>query len=331
MGHHSGMGTFGGRRAVAHASALLALSTTASLALAAGGCSAALDQAHSVQTKLNRIDEVTEATVATPSADTGAAIRVGYTGVATVRELARLVGAIDEVAADEDYPSYRLDLDPIDSDGDALVVDDTFPGSDAEDAVLGNWLAVTAALLGEVRYTVEPGHESIEVDSGAGVAHDVGEASRVGYGSPATTWTFENAGTTFVVSGRVSPTDVQLFQGVQRSVSSDVLPTPATTWRLERRSDHVLLDLDVTLPGQPVPPERLTVRRFGADVQRLVTAAVQATRVAGEPVWLRLLHRTPESEDVFGYWVSDERRVRGRDPLMRGWDRWLASVVDLRG
>jgi hypothetical protein len=320
------MGTFGGRRAVAHASALLALAGLLAVPLLTG-CSAALDQAHSVQTRLGRIDEVADADVTTPTADTGAAIRVDYAGASTERELTRLIAAIDRVAADEDYPSYRLELSPADAPGDRLVLDDAFSGSDDEQPVLANWLAVTTALLGDVDYTYEPGHEAIVVDAGAGVAHDVGEASRIRYGFRDTTWTFTTGDSEFVASGRVSPTDVQLFSGIQRTVSSEVLPAPAPRWRLERHADHLSLDLEVALPGRQVAPDHLTVARYGADVRRLVDATLGEVAVAGIPVWLRLHHLTAAGDDVFGYWISDQRPARGRDRLVRGWDQWLASVA----
>ena len=326
------MGTFGGRRAVAHASALFVLPALLVLPLLAG-CTAALDQAHSVQTKLGRIDQVADATVSTPSHERAAAITISYTGVTTARELTRLLDDVARVADDEKYPAYRLDLAPADSPGDTLVVDSTFVDSDVVSAVLTTWFRVTPSLLGDVTYSYQPGNESISIDAGAAVAHDVSEASRIGYGFRDTTWTFTNAGTVFVASGRVSPTDVLLFAGVQRSVSSAALPAPAPTWRLERRTDHLLLDLDVTFASEPVAPARLTIERYGDDVQRLVVAALGAVRVAGLPVWLRLHHRadtaggaTPD-DDVFGYWVAGQNPVRGRDPLLRGWDRWLASLA----
>ena len=128
-------------------------------------CSRALDQAHSVQTRLNRLEEVTDAQVATPSKNTGAAIEITYNGTDSVRTLTRLVKEVDEIADDEDYPSYRLDLVPADNDQDRLMVDDSFTGSKDEQVVLTNWLATTAALLGDVRYRFEPGAEEIDVDA----------------------------------------------------------------------------------------------------------------------------------------------------------------------
>lgn len=325
MGHHQDMGTFGGRRAVACASAGLALLLSTSQL---GGCSGAIDQSHSVQTKLNRIDGVSEATVTTPSASTGAAIEVTYGGDPTERALSRLIEEIDRVADGEDYPSYRLDLMPASNARDRLTVDDSFTGSRDETTVLANWLTTTTVLLGDVHYRVEPGAESITLDSGPAIAHDVGEASRIGYGYAGTEWIFVNGDASFAVSGRVSPTDVVLFQDVQRTVSSDVLPAPATAWRLERRDVQVLLDLDVELPGAPVPPEQLTVSRYGDAVKPLATAAMTSLAVAGPRSTLRLINPTSGGgDDVFGYWVSDQRPVRGRDPVQREWDPWLVALA----
>lgn len=290
-------------------------------------CSGALDQAHTVQTHLNRIDDVVGSEVTTPSADTGAAITVTYVDADTVRELTRLVADIDRVADEQDYPSHRLDLVPAANDADRLTVDDTFAGSSDQADVLDNWLATTAALLGDVRYRFESGEESIDLDSGAGILHDVGEASRIGYGFDGTVWTFRSGDTAFVVAGRVSPTDVALFQGTQRTVASEALPAPASTWRLERRDGHVLLDLRVSFAGGSVDPERLTIDRYGDDVERLVGAAMGAAGVAALPVTMRLVNPVPDADDVFGFWSSHDRPVRGRDPLARGWDVWLVQLA----
>lgn len=320
------MRTFGGRRAVARA-AVAATLPLALLGACLTACTGALDQAHTVQTHLNRIDEVTSSKVATPSADTGAAITVTYTGADAPRELGRLIAEIDRVADEQDYPSYRLDLVPAANDADRLMIDDRFAGSPDEDQVLANWFATTAALLGDVRYRFESGDESIDLDSGAGILHDVGEASRIGYGFDGTVWTFRSGDSAFVVAGRVSPTDVSLFQGAQRTVASEVLPAPASTWRLERRDGHVLLDLRVEFAGGFVEPERLTTDRYGDDVERLAEAAMGAVGVGSLPVTLRLVNPVPDADDVFGFWSSDARPVRGRDPLMRGWDVWLDQLA----
>jgi hypothetical protein len=318
------MGTFGGRRAVRRAALLVAASLPLALLTS---CAGALDQAHTVQTHLNRINEVSGAQVTTPSADRGAAITVTYSDAGSVRELGRLIAEIDRVADEEDYPSYRLDLVPAGADGDRLMVDDSFAGSADEEAVLGNWFTTTAALLGDVRYRFEPGEESIDLESGAGILHDVSEASRIGYGFAGTVWTFRAGDSAFVVAGRVSPTDVSLFQGTERTVSSEVLPVPASTWQLERREGHVLLDLRVEFADADVAPERLTIERYGEDVERLAGAAMSAAAVAGLPVTMRLVNAGPEGDDVFGYWSSDARPVRGRDPLARGWDLWLVGLA----
>lgn len=290
-------------------------------------CAGPLDLAHTVQTHLNRIDEVTDSTVSTPTTDTGAAITVTYAGVETPRELGRLIAEIDEVADEKDYPSYRLDLLPAASTSDRLTVDDSFAGSADAAEVLANWFATTAALLGDVRYRFEPGVESIDLDSGAGILHDVGEAGRIGYGFAGTVWTFRTDTSAFVVEGRVSPTDVTLFQTTQRTVASEVLPAPAGSWQLERRDGHLLLDLDVAFADAPVAPDRLTIEGYGDDVERLALAAIGAVRPVGLPITLRLVNPVPEATDVFAFWASDTPPVRGRDPLMRGWDVWLRDLA----
>ena len=319
------MRTFGGRRAVTHVSALLAL--TLAVAILATGCAGAVDQAHSIQTRLGRIDGIVEADVTTPSADRGPAISVSYDGAETARELAELIAEIDKVARDADYPSYRLDLAPVSSGGDVLVVDDTFSANADRLEVLDNWQTVLDVVLGDITYTFEPGNEEILVDAGPAIAHDVSEASRLRYGFPGTTWSFVNGDTRFDASGRVSPTDVLLFQGVQRSVDSTVLPAPAPAWRLQRREGHVLLDLDVAFPGSPIAPERLTIPRYGGDVERLASTAMTATGAADLPVRMQLRNPTPDGVDVFGYWISDQRPVPGRDRLVRGWDAWLGALA----
>ena len=320
------MRTFGGRRAVTRAAVAVTL-PLALLSACLGACTGALDQAHTVQTHLNRIDEVASSKVATPSTDTGAAITVTYQDVEAPRQLLRLAAAVDRVADEQDYPSYRLDLVPAANDADRLTVDDRFATSPDAEEVAANWFATTAALLGDVRYRFESGEESIDLESGAGILHDVGEASRIGYGFDDTVWTFRSGDSAFVVAGRVSPTDVTLFQGTQRTVASGVLPAPASTWRLERRDGHVLLDLRVAFAGGPVEPGRLTIPRYGDDVERLAGAAIGAVRVAALPDTMRLVNPAPTEDDVFGFWSSDDRPVRGRDPLSRGWDAWLVALA----
>lgn len=326
------MRTFGGRRAVAAARVPAASSVLAGLlaGLLLGpltGCSAAVDRAHGVQTRLGRVAEVVDADVTTPSAARGPAISVTYAPTDSTRTLAGLVKDVATIADEEDYPSYRLDMVPSGSAGDRLVVDDAFTGGAREEAVLGAWVAATDALLGAVTYRYEGGVESIVVDAGAAVGHDVTEASRIGYGRRDTTWSFVDGDAVFVASGRVSPADVTLVRGVQRTVSSELLAAPAPAWRLERRDDHVRLVLDVALRGSPADPALLTVARYGADVGRLVGSALASARVARLPIWLQLRHRTAEGTDVFGSWMSGRQPLRGRDPLVRGWDAWLADLA----
>jgi hypothetical protein len=42
---------------------------------------------------------------------------------------------------------------------------------------------------------------------------------------------------------------------------------------------------------------------------------------------MRLNNPTETGSDVFGYWISDQQPVRGRDRLMRGWDLWLVALA----
>ena len=135
------MRTFGGRRALTHVCALVALSLPAALLT---GCSAALDQAHSVQTKLGRVDEIVDclgrhSVRGHRRRDRGDLHRRDD----TARELAALLAEIDKVADEADYPSYRLDLTPAGAPGDRLTVDDTFVDSADRSVVLDNWFSVT--------------------------------------------------------------------------------------------------------------------------------------------------------------------------------------------
>lgn len=319
-----GMRTFGGRRASACAPVLVTALLSAALL---GGCSGAIDQAHSLQTRLNRIDDVGSVSVTTPTPSNGAAIEVVYNGDPTARELTRLIRQVDVLAVAENYPSYRLDLVPARNDGDRLTVDDTFAASPAEETVLQNWLDTTSILLGDLHYVFEPGSERISVDAGAGILHDVGEASRIGYGTAITVWTFADGDDTFTVTGRVTSADVVLFQDVQSGVSSDVLPAPAESWMLLRGARQVLLDLVVGFPDGPVPPEQVTVPRYGDAVGRLATAATTAVDTATVPVTIRLINPTADGQDVFAVWHSDQAPVRGRDPLFRGWDLWFRQLA----
>ncbi|MCW2794012.1 MAG: hypothetical protein JWO76_3110 [Nocardioides sp.] len=291
------------------------------------GCSGTVDQAHSVQTRLGRVDGVLTADVVTPSDARAARIEVTFDPTLEPADLAVLVGDVARAARAEDYPLYRLDLVPGDGEHDVLVVDDRFHGSPDEETVLTNWKAVTEAVLGPVTYSFQAGNETIAVDSGSAVLHDVTEVGRIGYGYSDTTWRFTAGDDTLLVSGRLTATDVDLLQRVQRTVGSAQLPVAATSWRLESRPRHLLLNLHVGLPGAPVDSRQVTIARYGEDVRLLVRAALEAVRVTDLPVWLQLWHPVPDSEDVFGWWVSGQRPVPGRDRLDRGWDRWLSDLA----
>ena len=318
------MATWGGRLAVVAAlsAALAPVSLTA-------GCAGSIDQAHSVQTKLGRVDGVVEVEVTAATPDHGARIGVVFTPELAPRDVLVLVRAIAEVASEEDYPSYRLDLREAESEQDLLVVDDSFDESPRAREVVDTWQRVGDALLGDVTFVFEPGSESISVDAGGAFLHDIAEASRIRYGHPqTTTWQFTVDPSVFVLDGRVTATDLLLAQRVQRTVASPNLVVPASTWRLERRADHVLLDLRPDFVDGPVPPRDLSVSRYGEDLELLVETAVDAVHVTSRPIWLRLRQETPAGDDVFAWWVSDQRPVRGRDPLGRGWDGWLRSLGD---
>ncbi|MCW2842296.1 MAG: hypothetical protein JWN22_212 [Nocardioides sp.] len=295
------------------------------------GCSGTVDQAHSVQTRLGRVDGVLTADVSAPSATRGARIKVTFDPTLQPADLALLVGDVARAARQEKYPSYRLDLVPGDGEHDVLVVDDGFHGSPDEKTVLANWRAVTEAVLGPVTYSFQAGNETISVDSGSAVVHDVTEVGRIGYGFSDTTWSFTSGDDNLLVSGRMTATDVDLMQRVQRTVGSAQLPVAATSWRLESRRRHLLLNLQVDLPGAPVDAHQVTIARYGEDVRLLARAALDAVRVTELPVWLQLWHSVPEGHDVFGWWVSDQRPVHGRDRLDRGWDRWLSDLARSAG
>ncbi|MEP9363103.1 hypothetical protein ABLE68_09080 [Nocardioides sp. CN2-186] len=320
------MRTSGGRGA----GSVLAICLPALLVLSLAGCTEEADRAHVLQTHIGRIEHVDSVDVTTASRDRGTVIAVRFDAGAVDRApaLTTLIADVDAAVDDEGYSTYRLDLTP-DSGAAKLVVDDSFAGRDDETAVLTNWYAVRDALLGDLEYVVVPGVETITVDSGGAIAHDVSEAGHLHYGSAGTTWTFVNADTSFTVAGAVGFDDSSLFQDVQRSVSSESLQASAPGWRLDRRDGHVRLDLDVEFDGQPVPPAELTIARYGADVSALARAAIGAARVAGLPVWLDL-HNDDGSgafDDDFASWVTGQAPAKGRDPLDRGWDVWLAGLA----
>jgi hypothetical protein len=309
------MGIVGMRRALA--------TTTLGMMLAGltlSGCSEAVDEARAVQTRIGRLHQVVDVDVATPSTERTAAITVTYDDrVDQPSVLAGLVAAVVEVVDGLGYPAYPLTLVPATEPASALTIGGAFPQRAAEDAVLTTWFAVTGALLGSVGYVAGPDGETITVVSEGGVAHDLAEVRRIGHGSARTTWVFRAGPATFTVGGRVRPSDVALFQAVQRNAGVEGQPVWAHAWRLDRRSGHVRLDLDLALGSADVTPSRLTVPRYGSTVAPLASNSLIALDKTRRPAWLTL----HSGDDTFATWASGRPPGRGRDPLGRGWDVWL--------
>lgn len=309
------MASSGGGRARRCALALLC-------ALLVSGCSEEVDQAQAVQTRIGRMDHVVASVVTAPSADRGAEIELDVRAGLSAAQLVTLATGVAGAAADEEYAAYRLTLREAGT-ADALVVDHDFGADPRAGSVVDHWQRLVSAVLGDVTYRYQPDAESVEVDTAGSLVHDVQEASRIGYGSTATTWLFTEGASEYVDDGRLHPADVLLLQRVQRTVASPSLPVPAPGWRLETRADHVLLDLPVVLPQGSVAAAALTVTAYEQPVRSLAVGAVDALSVTRKPAWLRLLH----DDDVFAWWQSDRGRVPGRDPLHRGWDDWLAALA----
>lgn len=304
------MGNVGGRTAAA-------LVLLAALA----GCAGAPDVARTIESEVDQLDRVTDVAVTAPTDDRAATLTVTYDDGTDADQLASLVVRVAEAAGD-DYAAYRLTLVPELEPDSALVVGPGFAGRDPERAVLDAWLLETAALLGAVRHVVEPDGEQITVDSGGGVAQDLGEARRMRYGDATTTWVFRAGAGTFTADGRVTAGDLALVQAVQRSAGVEGQPAWVDSWWLDRRAGHVRLDLEVALDGSPAPGAQLTAARHGAALGPLVDTALSALAATDLPVWLRLLDGPG---DVLAAWSSERRSAPGRDPLDRGWDAWLAS------
>jgi hypothetical protein len=317
------MAVLGGFRARACALALLCAPVLA-------GCSDDVDQAQAVQTRIGRMEHVAASEVTSPTADRGAEIVLDVEPGLSSAQVVALAASVAGVATDEDYLAYRLTLRVTGTPTDALVVDGGFGADPHAAAVVGHWQRLASAVLGEITYRYQPDAEIVEVETAGSLVHDVVEASRVGYGNPATTWRFAEGGSVYVDDGRLHPEDVLLLQRVQRTAASPSLPVPAPDWRLETRAGHVLLDLPVVLPqGGPDAP-LLTVAAYGQPLSSLALGALDALSVTRRPAWLRLLHGTREGErdDVFGWWTSDRPPVPGRDLLHRGWDAWLEDVAE---
>lgn len=308
------------------------LAVTLVVAVAAPGlvaCARDLDRAQSLHTTLGALVGVSDADVAAATADTAARLDIVLDRGLGAGAALQVIRDVTAVADEAGWTHYLLDVRRSLVDQDSLVVDEGFPRSGRARVVIESWIRVTDALLGEVTHSYQAGNETISVVSGGDIGHDVAEASRIGYGRSGTTWRFHAEGATYVVSGRVERRDTALFDRVQRTVSSPVLPVPATTWRLERRSSQVLLDLEVNLAGDD--PERISVERQARSIRPLAVAALNSTRSGERARWLLISDRTATGEkDPFASWSSTSAPVQGRDRYLRGWDRWWRRLAERR-
>ena len=295
--------------------------------LSGTACSADLDRAQALGTTLTGINGVDDAGVVSATTDTANQIEVTLDLDLDATETLGTIKRVDTAARHAGYTTYVLELSRTITDGDVLQVDHTFARSREAKQVVGNWIRVLDAMLGAVTYEFGPGNESIEVVSGGGIAHDVAEASRIGSGGLETTWTFVADTSEFVVSGQVTRRDVTLFNRVQRTVSSTILPVPSRHWTLQRHTGHLLLDLEVDLDGGE-RPERITLERWETAIRPLATDAVASTRYPGTPRFLQLSDVTAAGRDTFAVWSSDADPVRGRDRYSRGWDLWWQRLAD---
>jgi hypothetical protein len=309
------MGIVGVRRALATATIGVVL---AGFALA--GCAEPVDEARTVQTHLGRLHQVVDVDVTTPGRDQTPAITVTYDGdVDQPSVLADLVAAVVKVADGLDYPAYPLTLVPAVQPDSALTIRESLRRP-AEHAVLTSWFTLTDALLGSVGYVAQRDGETITVDSEGAAAHDVAEVQRIGHGTARTTWVFTAGASTFIVGGRVRPSDVALFQATQRNAGQEGQSVWARSWQLDRRATHVRLDVDVALGRATVTPKQLTVTRYGRTLALLARTSLVALHRTRMPVWLTL----HSGDDTFATWASGQATGKGRDPLRRGWDAWLA-------
>jgi hypothetical protein len=320
------MGFVGGRRGHARPHTVAATAVVAALlgatlsSLLLVGCAESIDEARTVQTHLGRLHQVIDVDVTTPSTDRAAAITVTYDGdLDQPAVLADLVAAVVKVADDLDYPAFPLTLVPATEPKSALTIGAAFRSPAAEDAVLSTWFTLTGALLGTVAYVALPDGETIAVSSDGGAAHDLAEVQRIGHGSARTTWVFRAGTATFTVGGRVRPSDLGLFQAVQRNAGVEGQPVWVHAWQLDRRPGHVRLDLDLALGDAVVAPGRLTVVRYGRTLAPLARNSLIALGSSRRPTYLTLHNGT----DTLATWASDQAPGKGRDPLGRGWDVWL--------
>lgn len=296
--------------------------------LLASACSAEIDRTRGLDTEIAGLSGVSDAEVTSATRDTVERITVVLDRGLDATETLSVLRAVAAAAREAGSAGYVLEVSRSLVEDDVLLVDEAFARDREAPGVVDNWIRLLDALLGEVTYSYATGSEQIDVLSDGGIGLDVQETARIGYGSSATTWRFLADGSTFVVSGRVGPRDVTLFDRVQRTVSSSVLPVPATDWELQRRDTHVSLALDVALPGGD-RPERITLATWADDVRPLALAAVAASRYADRERWLQITDVTDggQGRDTFATWSSEGRPVRGRDRYLRGWDQWWWTLT----
>lgn len=336
------MPTWGGRPAARAARPTRAAGTRAALpalglALALGpaalvGCATpAADAAHDVRADVARLGAVATVEASGPTADRSATIQVVLARGTGPTRAAAVVRGVGRAAAAQGWSSYRLELRDVEDRGDVLVADESFRSGIA--ATIEAYRRVGDAVLGPLTWTTEPTGTTIAVAADGALLHDAQEAGRTTYGDRATTWRLTAGPSTAVLDRKVGPLDLELVRRAQRSLASPSLPAPAARWWLEVREDHVLLDLVVDLPGGPVAASSLLPRTAGRLVRPLALAAKSVVAPALSspgssgtlPVAVRLRQPGPVT-DVFAWWTSDRPPVRGRDPLARGWDAWLADL-----
>lgn len=312
------MATWGGRPAAC--AAVLAMGVAV-----LGACAEpAVDEAQGVRAEVGRLDPVAEIEVSGPSRDRGATVAVVLEPGTSADRAVAVVRGVARAAAAQGWASYRLELRDSGHRDDVLLADETLRSG--VQRVLADHRRVSDAVLGAVTWRVETSGTTVAVDAGGGLLHDTQEAGRTAYGDRATTWRFSAAPHAATFDRRVGPLDLELLRRVQRSLVSPSLRVPAARWELAVHDDDVLLDVAVDLPGGPVLPTDLVPSRHAPLLRPLALAARAAVAPALDlPVTVRLRQAGPVA-DVFAWWTSDHPPVPGRDPLARGWDRWLAAL-----
>lgn len=318
----------GGPWVRARARTLLAAALAAA-ALAGTACAGSIDQARSVSTRLNRLDTVASAQAVVATAARAARIDLALEPGLTAEDVVATLARTAEVARAAGYAPYRVRL--TEGSGDAMVVDEGFErGAGATEQVL-RWRTVGRAMLGSVTMTVGR-RTTVLVDAGPALLRDVTEASRTTATGPRTTWDLRGGGhaveVAVEVAGRVARSDAAAAKVLLRGLGSPSLPVPAAGWRWERYAGRAVLD--VTVAADAVPAARVTPATSGRELEPLATAALAAVASRGPGTVVRLLRAGPGDAgvpDVLGWWSSDHPPLPGRDPLDRGWDRWLARLA----